>query len=378
MKKRVSILIYSLGSGGAERVVSILLNELKDIYELELVLMSDIIFYDIPKNIKISYLEKSNPYENPILKLLKLPFLAFKYKKIVANSDVSLSFMNRPNYINLLAKIFGMKNRVIISERAMPSMQYGYNNIQSKINKFLIKKLYNFADLIIANSKGNGEDLRVNFKIKQKIINIYNPINIDKIYKLSHEDVNFDFTKYTFITIGRLDEGKNHKLLIEAFSKIKNPNSQLIVIGDGVLKDKLLSQIRDLNLENRVFLIGTEINPYKYLSKSKAFVFSSNHEGFPNVLLEALACSIPIVSTDCRSGPREILSPNSDFNLELKDSLEITEFGILSPINSSQFLTTAMDKIMNTNFDKKLFKDRLIEFEQHTIINKFIKAIDNQ
>ena len=135
MKKRLSILIYSLANGGAERVVSILLNDLKDIYDINLFLMCDNIFYCVPDNVKITFLEKSSVDENGIKKLLKLPFLSYRYKKL-NKSDVSLSFMNRPNYINIISKILGMKGKVVISERSMPSLQHK-SGMQGKINKVL-------------------------------------------------------------------------------------------------------------------------------------------------------------------------------------------------------------------------------------------------
>ena len=180
MKKKLSILIYSLSNGGAERVVSILLNQFKEKYDMTLYLMNDIIFYEIPKDVKIVYLEKSNPNESPIKKFIKLILLAIKYKKI-NNSDISLSFMNRPNYINILAKIFGMKSKVIISERAMPSLQHS-NGLQGKVNRFLIKNLYKYSDVITANSLGNSKDLIENFCCKKVVTmnNIFDTIKINE------------------------------------------------------------------------------------------------------------------------------------------------------------------------------------------------------
>jgi len=207
MKKNLFILIYSLASGGAERVVSILLNELKDKYNITLVLMNDTIFYDIPKNLQIIYLENSNQNESRIKKLLKLPLLAWKYKKI-NKSDISLSFMNRPNYVNIIAKLMGMKR---------------------------------------GNSKGNAKDLTNNFNIK-KVDIIYNPDG------------------FIFVTVGRLDNGKNHELIIKAMQDI---DAKLYIIGEGELKNNLELTIKSLELKDKVFLLGRQENPYKYLAKSE-------------------------------------------------------------------------------------------------------------
>ncbi|MCK9453842.1 MAG: glycosyltransferase, partial [Sulfurimonas sp.] len=210
-------MIYSLASGGAERVVSILLDELKDKYDITLFLMNETIFYKIPKDIKIFYLENSYPRESGIKKLLKLPFLAWRYKKL-NSAEVSLSFMNRPNYISILAKILGMKSKVVVSERAMPSLQHK-SGLQGFINRTLIKYLYKSADIITANSKGNTHDLQNSFGCKN-VVTINNPFDLEKIETYSREEVDFRDEKFTFITVGRVDSGKNHKLLVEAIKDI--------------------------------------------------------------------------------------------------------------------------------------------------------------
>lgn len=369
MKKRLSILIYSLSSGGAEKVVSILLGELKKEYEITLVLMNDKIFYHIPEDIKIVYLENSNSNESGLQKLLKLPLLAWKYKKL-NKSEISFSFMNRSNYINILAKLMGMKNKVFISERAMPSMQHA-NGIQGRVNRFLIKKMYKYADVITANSIGNSKDLENNFNC-DNVLTINNPLDIEKIKNLSKEYVNFRDEKFTLITVGRLDAGKNHTLMIEAMQEI---DAKLYIIGDGALSDLLKEKIENLNLKDKVFLLGSQLNPYKYLAKADCFIFSSNHEGFPNVLLEALACALPVISTDCQSGPREILAPDSNINFQLKNNIELAKFGILTPVNDFRVLQQAILLIKNDNYLRHQYieraKDRIYDFDVKTIAKKF-------
>jgi len=361
--KKLTILIYSLASGGAERVVSILLKELSQKYEIELVLMRDVIFYDIPKNVKIILLENSNPNENGIFKLLKLPFLAYKYSKI--KSDISISFMNRPNYINILSNLF-KNSKTIISERAMPSLQHK-NGLQGKINRFLIKNLYKKANIVVANSKGNSIDLQNNFNVKN-VKTIYN--FIEKIdCKKQKQD------KFIFITIGRMDKGKNHKLLINAFNEL-DIDAELWLIGDGYLRNEL-EKIANKNVK----FFGRQKDVYQYLKKADCFVFSSDYEGFPNVLLEAINCNLPIISTDCKSGPREILAPNSDI-LKQTDDIEIAEYGILTKVGSVESMKKAMkliyeNKELRYNFKNKA-KNRLNEFKIDKIIKKWEKIINER
>ncbi len=336
--------------------------------------MNQTIFYNIPSSIKIIYLEKSDPKESGIKKLLKLPALAWKYKKL-NSSDISLSFMNRPNYINTLAKMMGMKSKVIISERAIPSLQHKVG-IQGKINKLLIKILYSKADVITANSKGNSKDLINNFNIKN-VVTIHNPFDVNKIKELSEEKITYRDNIFTFITIGRLDNGKNHNLMLLA---MQNIDAKLYIIGDGELREQLEQQIIELELEKKVILLGRQENPYKYISKADCFVFSSNHEGFPNVLLEALACDLPVISTDCQSGPREILSPDSDAEHQIKDNIELVEYGILIPVDDEDNLIKAMDIMIKDEKLRESYKQKAVnrakEFDKDIIIKEWIKILD--
>jgi N-acetylgalactosamine-N,N'-diacetylbacillosaminyl-diphospho-undecaprenol 4-alpha-N-acetylgalactosaminyltransferase len=378
-KKKLSILIYSLAGGGAERVVSILLHELNEQYDITLVLMRNKIDYEIPKDTRIYFLEDSNPYEHGIKKLLKLPLLGFKYKKFCKDNriDISLAFMNRPSYVAIISKIFGNRIRNIISERTTPSMMYQQDNILSKISKILIKKLYPKADIIIANAEGNRLDLINKFDIdSNKIITIPNLFDLEKIEKLSMEAVrNINFNKFTFVSVGRLDKGKNHRLMIDAFSKINNRDSQLIILGEGNQRSSLEKQIKGLGLENRVFLMGFDNNPYKYFSKSNIFLFSSNYEGFPNVLVEALACGLPVISTDCKSGPREILSPTSNVTFQLEEGIEVTPYGILTPVHQEEEFLKAMDVIVD-NWERKNLKARVKRFDKKNIVNEFVQCLE--
>jgi len=381
MNKKLSILIYSLAGGGAERVVSTLLHELQGQYNITLVLMRDKIDYDIPKDLEIVFLENSNPHENGLKKLLKLPLLGWKYKKFCEENriDISLTFMNRPSYVAILSKIFGNKVKNIISERTTPSMMYQHTNLLSRISKVLIKNLYPKADMIIANAEGNRIDLIDYFAIdSEKIITIPNLFDLEKIKKLSTKLVDeVDFQKFTFVTVGRLDKGKNHSLMIDAFAKLDNPLTQLIILGEGVERKALEEQIKVLNLTDRVFLMGFDNNPYKYFSKSDAFVFSSSYEGFPNVLVEALACGLPIISTDCKSGPREILAPSSDIRFQLENDIETTEYGILVPVKNEALLFKACDMILNAKkVDKNQMKQRAQAFDKDKIVHKFIEVLN--
>lgn len=375
---RLGILIYSLGGGGAERVVSHLLPHFVERnIEVHLFLMHADIEYDIPKEVQIHYLENSEPTESGLLKLIKIPILAMKYAKLIKSLNITHSFslLTRPNYINILSKRFSSKKfKLIISERGQPSLQYSYSGLQSKINRFLIRKLYAKADLVICNSIGNRNDLIQNFGIdKNHISVINNPIDVDKIANIVASESFFDNGFFNLITVGRLNRGKNHKLLIDAVENIQGV--RLYILGEGELENELQNQIKEKKLDDKVFLMGFDRNPYKYLKAADLFVFASNHEGFPNVLLEAMACELPILSTNCKSGPDEILL----LDQALEDDIMITEYGILTPVDNKRLMIKGIEYFLENDAyllnTKKNSSQRVKNFDKSSILHQYEENI---
>lgn len=363
--QRLGIFIYSLGSGGAERVVATLSSMLSVKFEVHIILMNDKISYDLPSDIKIHYLEKSSPNESGILKLLKLPFLALKYKKLCESLEINTEFvfLNRPNYIALMARIFGLKSRLVINECTTPSVMYHSNSLTSIINKFLIKSLYPKADLILANSKGNEEDLIQNFAINPQICDIlYNAIDLESITQKARESIAL---KDQFIlSVGRLDRGKNHALLIRAYARLKT-DLKLVILGEGVLQNELENLIDELNLKEKVLLLGFDKNPYKYMSKCEIFAFASSFEGFSNVLLESLACDCAVVCTDHKSGAKELFGES--------------EFGLLVKVNDENSMYEGLKLMLEDENLRKNYKEkarlRVQDFDKFTIAQKALKFL---
>ncbi|PXY44060.1 glycosyltransferase [Flavobacterium hydrophilum] len=373
---KVAIFIYSLAGGGAERIVSQLVPYLEskelDVY---LVLMNNTCAYSFTTKREPFFLEHSKPTENGILKLLKIPLLAYKYHVLLKKNNIekSISFLTRPGFISVLTKFFNKQRTIIISERSNSSNQYGYKNLQSWINIFLIKKLYPIADLIITNSKGNAEDLISNFNVpSHKLFTVYNPVSIKTIDAIESKKDFFDKNFFNLISVGRLDKGKNHQLLIRSVEKLKDKKVRLYIFGDGELKNELQRLIGNLRLEKSVFLMGFDSNPYQYLKAADLFVFSSNHEGFPNVLLEAMTCSLPIISTNCPSGPNEILEAEIEYDFK---EIFFTKYGLLIPRNDEQKMTEAIVYMMgNVTYYadcKASLKKRILDFENEKILENF-------
>lgn len=383
MKRNLSILISSLSGGGAQRVVSVLLYELKNDYNITLVLMNDKIEYDIPKDIGIVYLENYSEDESNLKKTLKLPILGWKYKKICQERKIhsSLSFLYRPNFINVFAKLFGLESKVIISERSTPSETYYGKSLSSRLGRFLVSFLYQKADVVVPNSQGSAIDLIENFSVARvKIKVVQNPFNIEKIVSESLESISFLRKEgFVFLTVGRLENIKNHDLIIKSFSKLEGENLQLWILGQGPLEQELKDLVNQLQLNDRVKFFGFDRNPYKYMKRADCLALASTREGFPNVLVESLACGLPIISSDCPNGPREIIAPKTDVKKKLNNEIEIAEYGILTPIDNESFFCEAMELIIKDkamyNSYRSSIKIRANDFSKHFIIKKFEEVL---
>ena len=224
------------------------------------------------------------------------------------------------------------------------SNYHGYNNYEKKIYKSIINlikfvKIYKkFSYKIVCPSKELSTELKKKFKLE--IVWIPNPIH-DFLIKISKKKIKIKKNYYwNLVSVGRLSTQKNHELTINSVSNIikKNgiKNVRLNIIGEGELKIKLLSLINDLNLGNYVKIIKSQ-NPHSILKKSDIFISSSLYEGLPNNLLEALCYKKVIVSSACKTGPKEILlngkfgfliNPNDQFLLE-KSILKIIKITII-------------------------------------------------
>lgn len=370
---KIVFLINSLDMGGAERVLITLLNELVKEKECFLILIENKLYYELDSRVNIIHLNQ-DVHSNGLVKLFKLPILAFRLSRIIKKYKFTnvFSLLTRANYINIISNIF-QTHKIIISEHSFLSHQYGYNDLKSMINKLLIKQLYKYADSIITVSKSSKYDIEKNFNINNNIQTIYNPIDLEYILEKKEERIDMKLNNFTFITVGRLNEGKNHKLLIDS---IKDLDANLVIIGDGELRNELESYVDKINVKNQIIFLGAQTNPFRYLANADCFVFGSNHESLGMVILEALTCSLPIISTDCKSGPREILAPNSDINFQLTDKIELAEYGILSPVKNVEKMKEAMNLIINDESLRKKYQDKARQRANDFRIDKIIKQYE--
>ena len=361
IKPKLLIFINTLQSGGAERVVSLLLEHLKNDFEIHLALYSNIVEYKVPPEIKILNLQQPLVQDKTI-RFLKLPYISWKVYHYCKknNINISVAFLYRPCYINAFMKsIWRYKGHVIMCERThQTTMQQSHSSIYRMFSKFMVMYSYKRADLVLANSYAMQTDLVENFKIKTPVRVIYNPIDLNFIKTHINEPTEFVFEKniFHFVNVGGFRKEKNHLLLIQAFFILKNLPCKLLIVGGGVMENELKQKVHDLGFMEKVIFCGFDKNPFKYVYRSDCFVLSSDVEGFPNVLIEALACGKPVISTDCSSGPRELLAPASDLHHRAINNYEIGEYGLLTPVNDVAALAAAMKKMYEDESLRKSYE----------------------
>ena len=254
---------------------------------------------------------------------------------------------------------------MIFNECSTPSVLYKEPSFKSKISKLLLRKLYPKADFIFPNSLGNLRDLADNFGIDERKMSVlYNAIDLDEIGRKASEQVAQE--RPFFLSVGRLDAGKNHALLIRAYANLKNNDKDLRILGDGVLRAELEALIEELGLGGRVKLLGFDANPYKYMARCYAFVFVSLFEGFSNALIEALACGKLVISSDHQSGARELMGQS--------------EWGVLVGVNDLESTQAAMQKALDdenyVKFYEKKAKIRASFFDKKRIASELIAKIE--
>ena len=305
--KKIIIFYPSFERGGVE---IILLNLIKFFLKkkIEIVL--------ITSNFKKGII-KNEIFQSRIVKERSFLIIPDRISKALTASKILVNELKKSNHKNtivlslqgsslaiLVSKLLGFKIIVRNAEDAISSTLFAENKFQSLIVLFLKIILYNLSDKIISNSKGSGNSLKKIFIKEKKIFPIYNPY-LKKIYKNSRKK------RYKYLlSVGRLTKQKDFNNLIVSFSLIKDqiPNYKLIIIGDGQLKNELQSLIENLDLKKRIILTGWKKNLKKYYLSSKLFVLNSLYEGFGNVLIDAINYDLPIITTNCKSGPNEIIN----------------------------------------------------------------------
>jgi len=308
-RRKILFVIPSLAGGGAEKV---LLNLLKYLDRKKFKLCLALFEYkgeylnQLPEDVVVCDLKKRSRFD--FFKLIFL--LAYKvYPKV--RPDIVVSFLEYTNLVAILSRKFSwLKPYIIISECSHFTISVKYKRMR-KLRTLLMRKFYPYASKIVSVSKGVANDLIINYGIsREKIQVIYNSIDLQHIKRLIKES---DFSEFndklpTIIACGRLVRAKNYSLLLRSFARVQNQiDARLLILGQGEERLSLEQLSNRLGIQDRVKFLGFQKNPFKYIACADIFVLSSDWEGFGNVIIEAMVCGVPVISTRT-SGPDEIIT----------------------------------------------------------------------
>ncbi|MDO6567493.1 glycosyltransferase [Alteromonas sp. 1_MG-2023] len=331
----VVFIINSLEGGGAERVMAKLLTIMEDYFSQ----------LNIPVHlVLLDTLEESQTCPQYVTKTvltsngsLKTGYQQLKPLLKSLNPQVCFSFLTRSNFLNIaIAKSLGY--RAIISERVNTTSHLS-GGLKDGVSRFLVKLLYKRANNVVAVSEGVKADLIQNYAVpKLKISLLYNPYDITQLKELASQAVT-DIPKAPYIIgVGRLVKNKNFSLLLNAYAKA-NIVEDLVILGVGDEEVMLKELASTLGIADKVHFLGFKPNPYPYVANAEYFVSTSNAEGFPNAIVEAMCLDKPVIATNCESGPAEIIAEQYPYQVS---GASEEKNGILCELNNAQGVAEAL------------------------------------
>ena len=396
--KKIGLLIGAMYSGGAERVVSHLTRILGEKYEVHLILFEDTYMeYECAGQLHVMNIPGK---KSGILSKLGLLYKRVRtLEKLIRQLELAcvISFLDSPNFVNLLANVRDCKK--IISIRNYSQLKNSRSTL-GKVTDFAMKRFYRKADRVVTVSRLLERDFASVYAVPaEKITTIYNPYNFADMQEkgrlpLPEDAQRFFDSGFVFANMGRLSYQKGIWHMVKAFSLVhqKHPEARLVLVGEDQTDGKLQTLIGQLKLEDAVFLTGKVRNPYQYLTRAQCYVLSSLFEGFPNALVEAMACGLPVIASDCPSGPREILCREPDITQKATAVTE-ADFGILIPLpedredwsadhitEGEKYMAEAMELLIADEEKWKLLAQKAVErsrnFDFSSTLESFSRVIE--
>ena len=363
--KKILIATENLNCGGVEKCLIELLNNIDySKYKIDLLLFNEVgdLIKDVNKNVNIKYIIPENKYNNP---------LANKIYKSIKTRIIR----NYPKHINIELKNEQYDVEIAYMHGYITKLISNINSsakkiawIHTDIDKCKVAKSYrlemflkNFNDIVCVSAgvKESVDKLSEDIKSKTKVI--YNIIDKEKIEKLAKEKINYTFKKNTIVGVGRFYQVKRFDLLIKAHKLLLDDGikNNLILVGYGDAEKEYRKLICELKVEDSVDIVGFKENPYPYIYNSDVFVLSSDYEGLPTVICEAMILGKPIVATKC-SGVKELIEDN--------------KYGLLVECGNVDNIKNNISSILRNKEKKLYFEEKSLErasvFNKETIISK--------
>lgn len=390
MKKKIIFRSGSLRMGGLERVLIEVLQTIdREKFDIYLVIDDDcgkenIFEKDIPKDIKYFFLKPEKLIRETEKYKIKKKNIVYKLMyNLMMEKENRIMYKNMQQILKELEEIdvivdfdagaskyiekLDIKKKIVWIHNSIPNLK----KKESKIKRFG-KRLEKYDKVVAICDEMKEEIENIYPNLKGKVNRIYNPFNFERIEKLMNDEseltedqikmLNEDYC----IAIARLDNvQKDFLTLVRAYKIVKDNKikDKLYIIGDGPSKDEIMAEIKKLNLEENIKLIGLSKNPYVWLKNSKLFVHSSKYEGLPTVLIEALICNKMIISSNCPTGPKEILKNES--------------CGKLFGVGDVEELANYLMKFLFSKENREKYEKNVILRKEEFNKNKVIKEYEN-
>ena len=366
---KIAFVVWNLGGGGAERVYVNLMNHLSGRHEVYALIAKDTppsVKYEPSEKVRVIRLQDSRgPKALVYLKMIR----QIRALKKRLGIEVSLGFLEWGNFANVLSRA---GERCIISVRNMISLKMKY---RWKHDPFLsLAKLTDrFCDVMVCVSSDVARDQVSHYHIpRRKIRVIRNYCDAELIRSLASEppeDPEFGTYRaahpFCFIATGRLDVQKGYGHLFKSFLKLLEtvPDAGLVILGSGPIEAEIRAEADRLGLSGHIFMPGRKSNPFAYMACCDAFVLTSLYEGFPNAVLEAMACGLPVIADDC-AGIREALDPERPYGERILHATHAA-YGIITPVFSPEDRGSRM-----LSFEEKEFCAAMAEIAGEPALRK--------